>query len=113
MLDRECHESGETAHWRSGARAGSYRGGKVMARVLLVEDNEMNRDMLSRRLARNGHEVILAVDGKEGLDKATSENPDIILLDISLPLMTGHEVVQHIRSNPVTKSLLVIALTAH
>ncbi len=82
-------------------------------KVLLVEDNEMNRDMLSRRLLRKGFEVVIAVDGKEGVDKASSESPDIILLDMSLPVMDGWEAAGHLKSNPETREIPVLALTAH
>ena len=70
-----------------------------MARILLVEDNEMNRDMLSRRLGKRGHDVVIAVDGQEGVSLATSEIPDIILLDMSLPVMDGWEAARHLKGN--------------
>jgi CheY-like chemotaxis protein len=82
-------------------------------KILLVEDNEMNRDMLSRRLLRKGFEVVLAVDGREGVDKASSEAPDIILLDMSLPVMDGWEAAGHLKNNPETQKIPVLALTAH
>jgi CheY-like chemotaxis protein len=82
-------------------------------KILLVEDNEMNRDMLSRRLLRKGFEVVIAVDGREGVDKASSESPDIILLDMSLPVMDGWEAAGHLKSNPETRQIPVLALTAH
>ncbi len=85
----------------------------IMSLVLLVEDNEMNRDMLSRRLLKKGYEVIIAVDGKEGVEKAVSEKPDLILLDMSLPVMDGWEAAARLKGNPVTKPIPVIALTAH
>ena len=84
-----------------------------MPKILIVEDNEMNRDMLSRRLARQGFEVALAVDGKQGVDMATSEKPDLILMDMSLPIMNGWEATEKVKSNPATKNIPVIALTAH
>ena len=84
-----------------------------MARILLVEDNEMNRDMLSRRLGRRGHDVVIAVDGQEGVSLATSEIPDIILLDMSLPVMDGWEAARHLKGNDTTASIPIIALTAH
>ncbi len=84
-----------------------------MSKVLLVEDNEMNRDMLSRRLIRKGHEVVMAVNGQIGVDMASSENPDIILLDMSLPVMDGWTAAGHLKSNPETKDIPIIALTAH
>ena len=84
-----------------------------MARILLVEDNEMNRDMLSRRLQRKGHSVLIAVDGEQGLATAYSEMPDLILMDISLPFIDGYEVTRRLKANPRTKQIPVIALTAH
>jgi CheY-like chemotaxis protein len=84
-----------------------------MAKILLVEDNEMNRDMLSRRLARKGHEVIIAVDGAEGVAKAKSELPELILMDMSLPVMDGWEATKVLKSTAETKTIPVIALTAH
>ena len=84
-----------------------------MARILLVEDNEMNRDMLSRRLIRRGFEVVFAVDGKQGVDLARSEKPDIILMDMSLPVMDGWEATRCVKSDDATRSVPVIGLTAH
>ena len=84
-----------------------------MAKVLLVEDNEMHRDMLSRRLARRGFEVVLAVDGQQGVDLAHSEKPDIILMDMNLPVMDGWEATRRIKSDDRTRSMPVIGLTAH
>jgi CheY-like chemotaxis protein len=84
-----------------------------MAKILLVEDNEMNRDMLSRRLLRNGFEVVIAVDGRKGVEMATSEKPDLILMDMSLPVMDGWDATRHVKADPATKSIPVIALTAH
>ena len=84
-----------------------------MAKILLVEDNEMNRDMLSRRLVRNGHEVSIAIDGQQGVDMALSERPDLILMDMSLPVIDGWEATRRIRANDVTRRIPVIALTAH
>jgi len=84
-----------------------------MAKILLVEDNEMNRDMLSRRLIKKGFEVVMAVDGQKGLDMATSESPDIILLDMSLPVMDGWEVARNLKADDNLKAIPVIALTAH
>jgi two-component system, cell cycle response regulator DivK len=84
-----------------------------MARILLVEDNEMNRDMLSRRLTRRGFDVVLAVDGKHGLKVADEASPDLILLDLSLPEMDGWEVLSHLKQDPKMKDVPVIALTAH
>ena len=84
-----------------------------MPRILLVEDNEMNRDMLSRRLVRNGYEVITAVDGKQGSEMALSERPDLILMDMSLPVIDGWEATRRIKANDATRHIPVIALTAH
>ncbi|HKN33950.1 MAG TPA: response regulator [Terriglobales bacterium] len=84
-----------------------------MARILLVEDNEMNRDMLSRRLQRKGYSVTIAPDGEQGLSLACSEIPDLILMDISLPLIDGYEVTRRLKANPRTRYIPVIALTAH
>jgi CheY-like chemotaxis protein len=84
-----------------------------MAKILLVEDNEMNRDMLSRRLQRKGFAVVIAEDGKSGVAMAASEAPDLILLDMSLPLLDGWEVARQIKAGPKTRSIPIIALTAH
>ena len=84
-----------------------------MASILLVEDNEMNRDMLSRRLKRKGFEVIMAVDGAEGVSKAESQLPDIILMDMSLPILDGWEATRRLKSNDRTKNIPIIAQTAH
>ena len=84
-----------------------------MPRILLVEDNEMNRDMLSRRLVRNGYEVFLATDGQQGADMALSERPDLILMDMSLPVIDGWEATRRIKANDATRRIPVIALTAH
>jgi two-component system, cell cycle response regulator DivK len=84
-----------------------------MPRILLVEDNEMNRDMLSRRLVRNGFEVFLAMDGQQGADMALSEQPDLILMDMSLPVIDGWEATRRIKANDATRRIPVIALTAH
>ena len=84
-----------------------------MARILLVEDNEMNRDMLSRRLARRGYEVIIAIDGEQGVAMATSESPALILMDMSLPVLDGWEATRALKASPATRAIPVIALTAH
>jgi two-component system cell cycle response regulator DivK len=84
-----------------------------MPRILLVEDNEMNRDMLSRRLQRRGYEVIVAVDGEEGVARARSEAPDVVIMDMSLPVLDGWEATRQIKAAPESKSIPVIALTAH
>jgi two-component system, cell cycle response regulator DivK len=81
--------------------------------ILLVEDNEMNRDMLSRRLERRGYRVILATDGKQGVSAAHAEAPDLILMDMSLPVMDGWEATRCLKSSPATRRIPVIALTAH
>jgi CheY-like chemotaxis protein len=84
-----------------------------MAKILLVEDNEMNRDMLSRRLERRGHEVVVAVDGAEGLALALREGPALILMDMSLPVIDGWEATRQLKADPATSSIPIIALTAH
>ena len=84
-----------------------------MERLLLVEDNEMNRDMLTRRLERKGYEITTAVDGAEGVQKAKSENPDLILMDLSLPNVDGWEATRMLKASPETKHIPVIALTSH
>ena len=84
-----------------------------MAKILLVEDNEMNRDMLSRRLQRRGYEVVIAVDGAEGVDKAGTEAPALILMDMSLPGVDGWDATRRIKAAPATRAIPVIALTAH
>ena len=84
-----------------------------MTKVLLVEDNEMNRDMLSRRLNRRGYDVVFAVDGQQGLEVARSEKPDIIIMDLSLPVMDGWEATRRVKSDDALRNVPVIALTAH
>ena len=84
-----------------------------MAKILLVEDNEMNRDMLSRRLERRGYQVIIAEDGATGVTTAKSETPDLILMDMSLPVMDGWEATRQIKAVPETQHIPIIALTAH
>jgi CheY-like chemotaxis protein len=84
-----------------------------MAKILLVEDNEMNRDMLSRRLVRSGYEVVIAVQGEEGVALARSASPDVILMDMSLPVLDGWEATRLLKSDPATREIPVIALTAH
>jgi CheY-like chemotaxis protein len=84
-----------------------------MTKILLIEDNEMNRDMLSRRLAMRGFEVVVANDGASGAAAATTEQPDLILMDVSLPDMDGFEVTRLLRAQPATAAIPVIALTAH
>ena len=84
-----------------------------MPKILLVEDNEMNRDMLSRRLIKKGFEVVMAFDGKRGVEMALAEQPDLILMDMSLPELDGWEATRQIKANPTTQKVPVIALTAH
>src|SRR5689334_7955274 len=84
-----------------------------MARILLVEDNELNRDMLSRRLSRRGHQVVEATDGEVALALAASERPDLILMDMSLPVLDGWEATRRLKAAPATRLIPVIALTAH
>jgi CheY-like chemotaxis protein len=84
-----------------------------MAKILLVEDSEMSRDMLARRLARRGYEVVIAVDGGQGVTFAQTEAPDLILMDMSLPVLDGSEATRQLRAAPATRSIPVIALTAH
>jgi two-component system cell cycle response regulator DivK len=84
-----------------------------MTKILLVEDNEMNRDMLSRRLMRKDYTVVIAVDGRQGVDMAIAERPDLVLMDMSLPVMDGWTATQTLKANPDTAGIPVIALTAH
>jgi CheY-like chemotaxis protein len=84
-----------------------------MTKILLVEDNEMNRDMLSRRLTRNGYEVVVAQDGARGLEMVVSERPDLVLMDMSLPVLDGWDATQRLKADPATRAIPVIALTAH
>ena len=84
-----------------------------MARILLVEDNELNRDMLSRRLIRAGHTVVMALDGAQAIDMAGADPPDLVLMDMNLPVMDGWEATRRLRADPRTGSLPVIALTSH
>lgn len=84
-----------------------------MVKILLVEDNEMNRDMLSRRLKRNGYDVVIAVDGRQGVEMAAAEAPDLILMDMSLPVIDGWEATRRVKENEATRKIPVIALTAH
>jgi two-component system cell cycle response regulator DivK len=87
--------------------------GVYVSRILLVEDNEMNRDMLSRRLERRGYQVVMAVDGQQGVDMARAESPDLILLDMSLPVIDGWEAASQLKSDGQTAGIPIIALTAH
>ena len=84
-----------------------------MAKILLVEDSEMSRDMLARRLARRGYEVVIAVDGGQGVALAQTEAPDLILMDMNLPVLDGSEATRQLRAAPATRSIPIIALTAH
>ncbi len=84
-----------------------------MAKILIVEDNELNRDMLSRRLMRKGYEIVMAEDGQKGVDMSISENPDLILMDLSLPVMDGWEATSTIKNSEETKKIPIIVLTAH
>jgi two-component system cell cycle response regulator DivK len=84
-----------------------------MSKILLVEDNEMNRDMLSRRLERKGYSVVIAVDGQQGVDMAHAEMPELILMDMSLPVIDGWEATRRLKADEQTKAIPVIALTAH
>jgi CheY-like chemotaxis protein len=84
-----------------------------MPKILIVEDNEMNRDMLSRRLIRRGYEVVVAIDGEQGITAAKSECPDLILMDMSLPVIDGWEATRRLKAEPQTRGIPVIGLTAH
>jgi CheY-like chemotaxis protein len=84
-----------------------------MAKILLIEDNEMNLDMLSRRLERRGYEVIIAKDGAQGVQRVRDDTPDLVLMDMSLPVMDGWEATRRIKSDPAIQHIPVIALTAH
>ncbi|AVA25818.1 response regulator [Rhizobium sp. NXC24] len=84
-----------------------------MVKILLVEDNEMNRDMLSRRLEKRGYEVVSATDGLAGVEAAVTARPDLVLMDMSLPVIDGWEATKRIKKNPLTAAIPVIALTAH
>ena len=84
-----------------------------MPKILLVEDNEMNRDMLSRRLVRSGYEVVMAVQGEEGVALAGSASPDLVLMDMSLPVLDGWEATRRLKKDPATREIPIIALTAH
>ena len=84
-----------------------------MAKILLVEDNEMNRDMLARRLQRRGYQVVIAGDGDQGVRMAKAEAPDLILMDMSLPVLNGWEATRQLKALPATQAIPIIALTAH
>ena len=84
-----------------------------MPKILLVEDNEMTRDMLSRRLERKGYAVVMAIDGQDGLEKARTQTPDLILMDMSLPILDGWQATRALKADAATREIPVIALTAH
>jgi len=86
---------------------------ELMTKILLIEDNEMNRDMLARRLKRRGYDVIVAVDGQAGIDMAHSESPDLILMDLSLPVIDGWTATSQLKADDETRQIPIIALTAH
>ena len=88
-------------------------GDRIMAKILLVEDNEINRDMMVRRLQRRGYVVSAAEDGQKAIDMATSEMPDLILMDMSLPVIDGWEATRRIKGDPALKNIFIIGLTAH
>lgn len=85
----------------------------MSSKILLIEDNEMNRDMLSRRLIRHGFEVMVAIDGQEGINQAKTQLPNLILMDMSLPIIDGWEATKQLKADPETSHIPVIALTAH
>ena len=85
----------------------------MAVKILIVEDNELNLDMLSRRLQRKGYEVISAIDGEKGVIMARTEHPDLILMDLSLPVLDGYEATRQLKSDPKTQVIPIIALTAH
>ena len=84
-----------------------------MAKILIIEDNEMNRDMLSRRLIRRGYQIAMAIDGAQGIAAATTESPDLILMDMSLPVVDGWEATRRLKAEPLTRAIPIIGLTAH
>src|SRR5262249_57027808 len=94
-------------------RAGGLGAESAVPKILLVEANEMNRDMLSRRLTKRGYEVVMAVDGEEGVSRARSDAPDLILMDMSLPVLDGWQATRKIKSDPATREIPIVALTAH
>jgi two-component system, cell cycle response regulator DivK len=103
-LHRRC-----TVHGNGQSSGSAY----TMAKILIVEDNEMNLDMLSRRLKRKGHDIVSAMDGGKGVEMSQTENPDIILMDMGLPVIDGWEATRRIKAEPKTANIPVIALTAH
>ncbi len=98
---------------RAFARSIRRSGRRAMTKILIVEDNEMNRDMLSRRLMRKGFDVEIAVDGQAGVDMAISTSPDVVLMDLNLPVIDGWEATRRLKADPATQKIPVIALTAH
>ena len=92
---------------------GEAKETKIMSKILIVEDNEMNRDMLSRRLTRKGYEIEMAVDGQEGLDKMRSWSPDVVLMDMGLPVLDGWEATSQAKADSELAGIPIIALTAH
>jgi two-component system cell cycle response regulator DivK len=84
-----------------------------MSKILIVEDNEMNRDMLARRLSRRGYEVLVAVDGREGMEKTRAERPDLVLMDMNLPEVDGWEATRQLKADADTADIPIVALTAH
>ncbi len=84
-----------------------------MTRILIVEDNEMNRDMLSKRLSRRGYEILIAVDGREGIEKTRADRPDLVLMDMSLPEVDGWDATRQLKADAETRKIPIIALTAH
>src|SRR5215468_11122888 len=106
--------SSAAARSREGSwKATDCKGGFWMPKILLVEDNEMNRDMLARRLERRGYKVVIALDGDQGVQLAQTETPDLILMDMSLPVLDGWEATRRLRALPATQAIPIIALTAH
>lgn len=97
----------------TGNRRASCAHGAFTMKILLVEDNEMNRDMLSRRLTRTGHVVVIALDGRQAIDAARTEMPDVILMDMSLPVVDGWEATRRLKADAATRQIPVVALTAH
>src|SRR5215831_2769910 len=106
--------SSAAARSREGSwKATDCKGGFWMPKILLVEDNEMNRDMLSRRLERRGYRVAIAPDGEQGVSMAGSEAPDLVLMDMSLPVLDGWEAARRLKAVPETRAIPIIALTSH
>jgi len=105
--------SGLQSIGRTGGSATTIEEHEAMAKILLVEDNEMNRDMLSRRLERRGYQVVIAVDGAQGVQMAQAEKPDLILMDMSLPVLDGWAATRQLKTLPTTRAIPIIALTAH